>query len=180
MKRKISSPFKRGFIQIYTGNGKGKTTAALGLALRAAGHGLRTYIAQFMKGQAYGELTSIRSIPEITIEQFGKDTLVHVDHTTAEDAQLAEHGLEKAAQAMRSDQYQIIVLDEINVAIHFKLLTIDQVLNFLAAKPPEIELILTGRHAPKQLIEKADLVTEMIEVKHYYQQNIIARDGIER
>jgi len=176
----MSTAFSKGYIQIYTGNGKGKTTAALGLALRAAGYGLKTYIAQFMKGQIYGELLSIHSIPEITIEQFGKDTFIHVDHATPEDIQMAEHGLEKAAHAMESGEYQIIVLDEINVAIHFKLLKLDQVLNFLSTKPPAIELILTGRRAPKELIEKADLVTEMVEVKHYYFQNITARDGIER
>lgn len=173
-------PFTKGYIQIYTGTGKGKTTAALGLALRAAGHGLRTYFAQFMKGQAYGEITSVRLIPEITIEQFGKDTFIHIDHATPEDIQMASQGLEKAAQAMMSGTYQIIILDEINVAIHFKLLTLTQVLNFLCQKPPAIELVLTGRRAPLELIEKADLVTEMVEVKHYYQKNVKARDGIER
>ena len=172
--------FNKGYIQIYTGNGKGKTTAALGLAFRAAGHGFRTYIAQFMKGQVYGELISVRFIPEITIEQFGKDTFIHVDHALPEDIEMAEHGLEKAKQSMCSGSYQIIILDEINVALHFKLLTLDQVMNFLSIKPPAIELILTGRYAPKNLVEKADLVTEMMEVKHYYQQNVMARDGIER
>jgi len=172
--------FNQGYIQIYTGNGKGKTTAALGLALRAAGHGLRTYFAQFMKGQAYGELTSVRSIPEITIEQFGKDTFIHINRASQEDIQMVQHGLHKAKQAMVSGKYQIIVLDEINVAIHFKLLTVTEVLDFISLKPSVIELILTGRHAPKELIEKADLVTKMLEVKHYYQKNIVARDGIER
>ncbi len=176
----MSVSFTKGYIQIYTGAGKGKTTAALGLALRAAGHGLHSYIAQFMKGQTYGELISLRSIPEITIEQFGKDTFVHIDRITPEDVQMAEYGLDKARQVMMSGSYQIIILDEILVAIHFKLLTIDQVLNFLLAKPPTIELILTGRHAPKELIDKADLVTEMVEVKHYYQREVLARDGIER
>ena len=170
----------QGYIQIYTGDGKGKTTAALGLALRAAGHGLRSYIAQFMKGQTYGELISLRSIPDITIEQFGKDTFVHIDSATPEDIQMAEYGLEQAGQAMMSGNYQIIILDEIHVAIHFQLLTLDRVLNFLSIKPPAIELILTGRRAPKELIDKADIVTEMVEVKHYYQHNVLARDGIER
>ncbi len=176
----VSASLTQGYTQIYTGNGKGKTTAALGLALRAAGHGLRSYIAQFMKGQSYGELISLRSIPEITIEQFGRDTFVHIDRATPEDIQMAEYGLEKARQMMISGSYQLIILDEILVAIHFKLVTLDRVLKFLSAKPPTIELILTGRCAPKELIEKADLVTEMAEVKHYYQQNVPARDGIER
>ena len=171
---------KKGYIQIYTGNGKGKTTAALGLALRAAGHGMRTYIAQFMKGQSYGELKSIQLIPEIKIEQFGRDSFVHVEKETAEDIQLARQGLEKVKQAMKSGTYQVIILDEVNVAIHFKLLSVSEVLECISAKPPETELILTGRRAPVELIGIADLVTEMREIKHYYQQGVMARDGIER
>ncbi len=171
---------EQGYIQIYTGDGKGKTTAALGLALRAAGHGLRTYIAQFMKGQSYGELRSIRLIPEIKIEQFGKDTFIHIDQASQEDIRMAKQGLEKASQAMLSHKYNIIILDEINVAIHFKLLTIAQVMDFISSKPENIELILTGRRAPQELIDRADLVTEMREIKHYYQQSVSVRDGIER
>ena len=171
---------KQGYIQIYTGDGKGKTTAALGLALRAAGHGLHTYIAQFMKGQSYGELRSIRLIPEIKIEQFGKDTFIHIDQASQEDIRMAKQGLEKASQAMLSQKYNIIILDEINVAIHFKLLTIAEVMDFISSKPENIELILTGRRAPQELINRADLVTEMREIKHYYQQGVSARDGIER
>ncbi len=171
---------KQGYIQIYTGDGKGKTTAALGLALRAAGHGLQTYIAQFMKGQSYGELRSIRLIPEIEIEQFGKDTFIHIDQASQEDILMAKQGLEKSSQAMLSHKYNIIILDEINVAIHFKLLTISEVMDFILSKPENIELILTGRRAPQELIDHADLVTEMRELKHYYQQGVSVRDGIER
>ena len=171
---------KQGYIQIYTGDGKGKTTAALGLALRAAGHGLRTYIAQFMKGQSYGELSSSRLIPEINIEQFGKDTFIHIDQESPEDIRMAKYGLEKASQAMLSQKYNIIILDEVIVAIHFNLLTIAQVMDFISSKPENIELILTGRRAPQELIERADLVTEMREIKHYYQQGVSVRDGIER
>ena len=168
------------FLHVYTGDGKGKTTAALGLALRAAGHGLQTYIAQFMKGQSYGELRSIRLIPEIKIEQFGKDTFIHIDQASQEDIRMAKQGLEKASRAMLSHKYNIIILDEINVAIHFKLLTIAEVTDFISSKPENIELILTGRRAPQELIDRADLVTEMREIKHYYQQGVSARDGIER
>ena len=171
---------RQGYIQIYTGDGKGKTTAALGLALRAAGHGFQTYIAQFMKGQSYGELLSIRLIPEIEIKQFGKDTFIHVDQASQDDIRMAKQGLEKALQAMLSQKYNIIILDEINVAIYFKLLTIADVMDFISSKPENIELILTGRRAPQELIERADLVTEMCEIKHYYQQGVSARDGIER
>ena len=171
---------QKGYIQIYTGDGKGKTTAALGLALRAAGHGKKTYIAQFMKGQSYGELKSIQRIDEITIAQFGKDTFIHINQATAQDIQMARDGLDQATQAMNSGDYQIIILDEINMAVYFKLLTVDEVLEFIKQKPVEIELILTGRRAPEQFIKIADLVTEMKEVKHYYQAGVESRDGIER
>jgi len=171
---------QKGYIQIYTGDGKGKTTAALGLALRAAGHGLRTYIAQFMKGQSYGELKSIELIPEIEIEQFGKDTFIHVGQATPQDKQMAKQALEKATRKMLSREFDIIILDEINMAIHFKLLTISEVLHFISTKPENIELILTGRKAPRALIKRADLITEMREIKHYYTQDVIARDGIEQ
>lgn len=170
----------RGYVHIYTGNGKGKTTAALGLALRAAGRGFRTYIAQFMKGQTYGELTSVQRVPEITIEQFGKDTFLHVDKATEADKQMAQNGLQAARRAMLSGNYEIIVLDEINVAIYFKLIPVSSVVEFVQSKPEEIELILTGRYAPEPLIEVADLVTEMVDVKHYYDRGVSARDGIER
>ena len=171
---------EKGYIQIYTGDGKGKTTAALGLALRAAGHGLRTYIAQFMKGQSYGELKSIKQIPEIEIEQFGKDTFIHVEQATTQDIQMAKQGLKKATQKMLSREFNIIILDEINMAIYFKLLSISEVLDFISTKPDKIELILTGRKAPEVLLKHADLVTEMQEIKHYYTKAVNARDGIER
>jgi len=171
---------RRGHIQIYTGDGKGKTTAALGLALRASGRGLKTYMAQFMKGQQYGELFALKNNPYITIEQFGKDTFIHVDKATPEDIRLAQNGLLRAKQKMLSKQYDIFILDEINVALYFKLLTIDEVIDFIQSKPDQTELILTGRKAPDALIQMADLVTEMKEIKHYYQKGINARDGIER
>jgi cob(I)alamin adenosyltransferase len=171
---------EKGFVQIYTGDGKGKTTAALGLALRAAGHGFRTYIAQFMKGQSYGELKAARSLPEITIEQFGKNTFTHINKVMPRDIQMAKTGLAAAAQAMLSQKYQLIILDEINVVLHFQLLSTSELLYFIALKPPDIELILTGRHAPQELINRADLVTEMRQIKHYYSLGISARIGIEK
>jgi cob(I)alamin adenosyltransferase len=171
---------KKGYIQIYTGDGKGKTTAALGLALRAAGHGFRTYIAQFMKGQSYGEIKSINLIPQIEIEQFGKDTFIQVDQATPQDVQMAKQGLQKATKKMLSKNFNIIILDEINMAIHFKLLDISDVLDFISVKPTKIELVLTGRKAPKELLKHADLITEMRELKHYYTKAVNGRDGIER
>lgn len=169
-----------GYVQIYTGDGKGKTTAALGLALRASGHGLRTYMGQFMKGHQYGELAALRDDPNITIEQSGDQHCIRREEVTAEHIAQASRGLERAREAMRSGDYQIIVLDEINVALWFGLLTVDEVLAFLAERPQNVEVVLTGRRAPAELIEVADLVTEMKEVKHYYQQGVAARDGIER
>ncbi len=171
-----------GYIQIYTGKGKGKTTAALGLALRAAGHGLKTYIGQFLKGQKYGELDSIKKLsPLISIEQFGRDTFVHVSQNPdKEDIEKANQGLQACLKTMLSGLYDIIILDEVNVALYFKLIKEKDILAFLERKPKNIEVILTGRYAPESLLAKADLVTEMKEIKHYYSAGTKARDGIER
>lgn len=172
---------KKGYVQVYTGDGKGKTTAALGLALRAAGHGMRTYIGQFMKGQFYGELEALRGHPYITVEQYGDPNCwVRRDAVTPKQIAQAQRGLERAREAMLSGQYDIVVLDEVNVAIWFGLLTVEEVLALLDERPEGVEVVLTGRRAPQELIDRADLVTEMREVKHYYTQGVMARDGIER
>ncbi len=172
--------FPRGYVQIYTGDGKGKTTAALGLALRASGHGLRTYVGQFMKGQPYGELEALRDNPCITLEQYGETHHIHEDTVTVEDQTRARQGLESARDAMLSGQYHILVLDEVNVAIWFGLLETGDVLTFLDQRPDDVEVVLTGRRAPQELIDRAHLVTEMRLVKHYYEQGVLARPGIER
>ena len=169
-----------GYVQVYTGDGKGKTTAALGLALRAAGHGLHTYVGQFMKGQPYGELDALRDHSHITIEQYGDVRCIRREKVTPEHVAQARRGLERAREAMLSGDYDIIVLDEVNVTVWFGLLTVEEVLAFLDEKPERVEVILTGRRAPQELIERADLVTEMREVKHYYEQGVLARRGIER
>jgi cob(I)alamin adenosyltransferase len=169
-----------GYVQVYTGDGKGKTTAALGLALRAAGHGMRTYVGQFMKGQHYGELDALRDHPLVTIDQYGDVRCIHREEVTSAHIAQARRGLERAREAMHSGQYDIVVLDEVNVTIWFGLLTVEQVLAFLDQRPDHVEVVLTGRRAPRELIERADLVTEMREVKHYYQQGVQARNGIER
>jgi cob(I)alamin adenosyltransferase len=173
---------RKGTIQVYTGDGKGKTTAALGLALRAAGWGMRTYIAQFMKGQHYGELDALRPLKDlIVIEQFGSRRFLHAGRPPAkEHVRRAHRALERGAWAMMSGDFDIVVLDEINVAIHFGLVSEREVLELLASKPASVELILTGRYAPKSLIEKADLVTEMREIKHYFRAGIPARRGLEK
>jgi cob(I)alamin adenosyltransferase len=172
----------KGYIQIYTGNGKGKTTAALGQALRAAGHGLKTFIGQFLKGSEYGELSAVKNLsPLITIEQFGRKGFVHVTkEPEAIDIKKAREGLDKCLEAMLSQKYTVIVLDEINVAIYFNLIMEKDVHALLDKKPEETEVILTGRYAPDSLIERADLVTEMKEIKHYFSSKVQAREGIER
>jgi cob(I)alamin adenosyltransferase len=172
----------KGYIHVYTGNGKGKTTAALGLALRAAGHGFKTYFGQFLKGQDYGELSAIQKISSlISIEQFGRKGFIHVtENPDKEDISRAQKGLEKCTKMMKSGKYRIIVLDEINVAVHFNLFTEKRIHDFLDEKPDEIEVILTGRYAPESFIQRADLVTEMKEIKHYYKKGIKARQGIEK
>jgi cob(I)alamin adenosyltransferase len=173
---------KKGYVQVYTGNSKGKSTAALGLAFRAMGRGLKTYVGQFMKGQKYGELKSAEMCqPYIAIEQYGKDTFIHVKNPpNAEDVQMAREGLAKAKKAMLSGEYDIIVFDEINTAHFFNLITTEEMLYVIKSKPDGVEVIFTGRYAPPEVIEAADLVTEMVEVKHYFEKGVPARDGIER
>lgn len=171
----------KGYVQVYTGGGKGKTTAALGLAFRAVGHGFKTCIIQFMKGQDYGELQAAKKLaPYITIEQFGKKTFVHIEQPGEEDIRMAREGLRRAKEVMASGEYDILVLDEINVALYYRLLPLEEVINVIKSKPENLELILTGRYAPQEIIELADLVTEMREVKHYYRRGVRAREGIER
>jgi cob(I)alamin adenosyltransferase len=173
-------PDKTGFIHIYTGDGKGKTTAALGLAVRAAGYGMKTYIGQFMKGQHYGELTALRDHPCIAIEQYGDVECVHRKEITQKHVEQAQQGLKRAREIMLSNEYDIIILDEVNVAVWFDLISTQQVLELLDHRPKHVEIVLTGRRAPKELVEIADVVSEMKEVKHYYHRGITARTGIER
>lgn len=172
---------EKGFIQVYTGDGKGKSTAAIGQAVRAAGYGLKTYIAQFMKEYPYNELESLKHLSEwITIEQFAGDDFVYrreLPNIVEKDK--AKRGLEKARAKMLSNKFDLIILDEILVSIHFGLFTDEEVLTFMKMKPENVELILTGRYCPDNIIEAADLVTEMKEIKHYYQEGILARKGIE-
>ncbi len=172
----------KGYIQVYTGEGKGKTTAALGLALRAVGYKHKVYIGQFLKGQEYGELLSAKKLaPYITIEQFGRKGFIHVTKDPdEEDIKRARRGLKKCREAMLSRKYRIIVLDEINVAVDLNLLTEEEVHKFLDKKPEDVEIILTGRYAPSSFLKRADLVTEMKAKKHYYKKGVRAREGIEK
>jgi cob(I)alamin adenosyltransferase len=172
----------KGHIQVYTGDGKGKTTAALGLALRAAGYKNKVYIGQFLKGQEYGELLSAKKLqPYITIEQFGRKGFIHVTKDPdEEDIKRAKRGLKKCREAMLSRKYRIIIMDEINVAVDLNLLTEEEVHKFLDKKPEDVEIILTGRYAPSSFLKRADLVTEMKAKKHYYKKGVRAREGIEK
>ncbi|MBM3295096.1 MAG: cob(I)yrinic acid a,c-diamide adenosyltransferase [Candidatus Aminicenantes bacterium] len=169
-------------IQVYTGNGKGKTTAALGLAVRAAGHGMRTYIGQFLKGQKYGELAGVKRLaPWVTIEQFGRKGFVHVtEEIEDEDVRRARRALGRCRKAMLSGRYDIVVFDEVNVALHFKLIAEAEVLAVLDERPEGVEVVLTGRYAPASVVRRADLVTEMKERKHYFAKGVRARKGIEK
>lgn len=169
-----------GLIQVYTGSGKGKTTAALGLALRAAGHQMRTYIGQFLKGTRYGELESVKLLaPYVTLEQYGLEGWVRPGSVTPEQRAAAEDGLARAREALLSGEYDLVILDEVNVAIDFGLVNLEGVLALLAVKPPPVELVLTGRQAPQAILDLADLVTEMQELRHPYHRGIPARAGIE-
>lgn len=167
-------------IHIYTGNGKGKTTAALGLAMRAAGHGLRVLIIQFMKGKIdYGELETVKKLENISIEQHGRPDFVNPEKPDPEDLRLAEKGLARAREAILSKEYDVVVLDEINVAVNFGLLKAEQVVGLLEKKPKELELILTGRYMPEEFAQHADLITECRELKHYFNEGISARKGFD-
>lgn len=170
----------KGYIQVYTGNGKGKTTAALGLALRAAGAGLRVYIAQFIKSGDYSEIKALRRFDDlICVKQFGQGRFI-TGVPSAEDLSIARHGLAEVATAMTSGKHDIVILEEANVAVACGLLELKELLAILAKRPEGVEVVVTGRNAHPDLIEKADLVTEMKEVKHYYQKGVQARVGIEK
>ena len=171
----------KGYVHVYTGEGKGKTTAALGLALRALGHGLKVYVIHFMKGNIeYGELRAVKYLkPNLTIQQMGRETFVNRENPDPEDIALARKAFQLAQRVVSSGEYDIVILDEINCALDYQLVPIDGVLQLIKEKPDRVELVLTGRGAPEEIIEAADLVTEMREIKHYYKKGIASRKGIE-
>lgn len=175
----MTDAMAKGYVQVYTGEGKGKTTAALGLALRASGRELPVYIGQFMKGQDYGELHALKLLPTVTHVQYGDPGWVHKGKVKGRQRALAEQGLAAGKAALVSGDFRIVILDELNMALWFELISLEAVIELLDARPAEVELILTGRRAHPEIIERADLVTEMREVKHYYSQGVGARPGIE-
>jgi cob(I)alamin adenosyltransferase len=174
--------FDQGLVQVYTGNGKGKTTASLGLALRAVGRGLRVCMIQFIKGGGqYGEhLAAEKLTPLLTIHQTGRDGWIFRDKLDPEDIRIARESLALAARALTGGEYDLVILDEINGAAWFGVITVDDILQLIKEKPVNVELVLTGRSADERVIAAADLVTEMCEIKHYYQKGVQARLGIEK
>ncbi len=169
-----------GLVEIFTGNGKGKTSAALGIVLRASGHGLRVHIVYFMKGNyPYGEQKVLPQIPNTSFKTFGQEEFVDPTNVKPEEREQARQALKEAQRAVLSGEYDLVVLDEVNVAVAWKLVDIDEVIELIKKKPENVELILTGRYADEKLIELADLVTEMTEVKHPYQKGVTSRSGID-
>jgi len=168
-----------GKIHVYTGNGKGKTTAALGLALRAIGTGYKVCLIQFLKAQPYGELKSLKLLPKLKIKRFGEKTYIH-GRGSQKDKRAAQKAIEWARKAVNSRQYDLIILDEVFLATFFKLIKVEEIVELIKNKPKNVELILTGRKANQQIIKLADYVTEMKEIKHPYQKGVRARKGIEQ
>lgn len=169
-----------GMVQVYTGNGKGKTTAALGLALRALGQGLSVYMVQFLKGREYGEIKMAESLgPRFHIVQSGRDEFVYKGEATEEDLRLARDGLELARKVINSGEYDVVILDEANVAVDLEVLSAEDFLELIRERPEGVEIVLTGRNAPGEFIEIADLVSEVDEVKHYYREGVEMRRGFE-
>lgn len=167
-----------GYVQVYTGNGKGKTTAALGLALRAVGAGMRVFFGQFMKCGDYSEIIALRKFGDmVTIRQYGLSGFI--TEPGGEDRTAAGKGLDEAREAVVSGEFGLVILDEACTAVRFGLLTVGDLLDLAERKHGETELVFTGRNAPPALVERADLVTEMREVKHYFHAGVIARKGIE-
>lgn len=175
-----SEPFTRGLVQIFTGDGKGKTTAALGAVIRALGHGLRVYIVFFMKGEyPYGEYNILSELPNVNIARFGSLEFVDPANIKPEEKEQARQALAAAREAVLSGSYDLVVLDEVNLAVAWKLVELDEVIKLISHKPRNVELILTGRKADTKLIQLADLVTEMLKIKHPYDEGIKARKGTE-
>lgn len=165
-------------IQVYTGNGKGKTTAAIGLAVRACGAGFKVYIAQFIKGKNCSEIKALRKFrPNLVIEQFGRGTFIKVPGPV--DRDLAVKGLKKVKQILSENRFDLIIMDEINNALDIKLVELPSVLKLLDMTPKETEIVLTGRNAHPDIIAKADLVSEINEIKHYFTAGVKGRRGIE-
>jgi len=173
-------PITKGLVEIYTGNGKGKTSAALGVAIRALGHGLRVHVIYFMKGDyPYGERNVLARLSNVSFQSFGHEHFIDPQNVQEEEREQARQALQAAREAIASGNFDLVVLDEVNIAASWKLVEVEDVIKLIKEKPENVELILTGRHADERLIEIADLVTEMMEIKHPFRKGIQARRGIE-
>lgn len=167
------------YVHVYTGNGKGKTTAAFGVAIRSLYANKKVYVGQFIKSMKYHEVALENDFDNITIKQFGDTCFIEKD-PTEKDIQMGKDGLEEVNKIIQSDKYDLVILDEITIGLYYKLFSVIDVIDILKARPENTEIIITGRYAPQELIDYADLVTEMKEVKHYYKQGVMSRDGIDR
>ena len=170
---------ERGYVQVYTGNGKGKTTASFGLALRAAGAGKRVFIGQFVKGMHYSELDIVPKLETIEIRQYGRDCFIKKEPSES-DIRCAKEGLAEMAEILKSGKYDVVIMDEANIALFYKLFSFEELKQAVCNRADGVEVIITGRYAPQELIDMADLVTEMREIKHYYTKGVEARVGIEK
>ena len=170
---------EKGLVQVYTGNGKGKTTASLGLALRAIGRGMKVCMIQFMKNAKYGELLTAEKLSNLKIVHYGRNCFVNKEKPEKIDIELAHDGLRHAEQVVMGGEYDLVILDEINVALNFKLVSLEDVLGLIRNKPAHVELVLTGRYADKKIVEIADLVTEMLDIKHPFREGVQIREGID-
>lgn len=169
-----------GYVQVYTGNGKGKTTAAFGLALRAAGAGIRVFIAQFAKGGQYSEIKALERFSDlITVRQYGEGGWVR-DQPEEDAIRSARKGWEEIKQVVASGNFGVVILDEANIVTFFNLINVEDLLELIENKPTHVEIVITGRRADPRIIERADLVTEMKDIKHYYSKGVKARVGIEK
>jgi cob(I)alamin adenosyltransferase len=171
---------KKGYVQVYYGTGKGKTTAALGLAMRAAGNGMKVFIGQFIKGMKYSEIKCLEKLKDnITLKQYGLGCFIK-GKPEEKDIKAAREGLEDVKNIISSGQYDVVILDEITIAEYFGLISVDDITGLIDSKPEHVEIVITGRKARPEIIDKADLVTEMREIKHYYSSGVAARKGIEK
>jgi len=170
---------EKGLIHIYTGNGKGKTTAAIGLGIRATGEGLKVYMIQLMKGRRYSEIDALDKIKNFTVAQFGRDEFVSKENPEQIDIDLARKGFEHAKEIIKNAEHDLVILDEINVAVDFGLVPLKDVLKIMDEKPENVELVFTGRYSHPDMVRQADLVSEILEIKHPYQSGVQSRKGID-
>ena len=168
-----------GLIMVFTGDGKGKTTAAVGQAVRALGHGYRVYMIHFMKGRDYGEFLALEKMPGLTLVRAGRDCFVSREDPDPVDVDLARDGFARAGKAIRGGEYDLVVLDEINVAVDFGLIEADELIELLRVKPEHVTVVLTGRGASQELVKMADMVSEVLAIKHHYEQGADCMLGIE-